>query len=395
MSICASGASTTQAGVPASVVVDRAYVQSLLPAVLAWVYPYLPFMHGLEIGNVGAFCSADPPTYSFPTATQLFNFVTGGPLTDVQIVEQFLEDLTRSYLWFKLCQCTSGATPAPVTPPAPPANLPAVNPQPYVSLPLPTPCLSRISPVPQLVDSTHSEVVASLLFNGLRPTSLRITVTKTVVTAPGATSSHTSTQIRLNPSSSTVRSDVITAGPSGTFTLVVDIDPTAEFYQIDNSYVSGAGGSNTVINLEFFCGGNAPNSPNLACCPPDPIMLGTLAQILQTVTLIQRQNVPFAYLVGATHSVSGNGQFAVTGLLGLAVSLTSTPPNVGAEAGDPVELFGAGWLNVGTADGWVHLERITTSPFLYLPNDMGSMTLVGYSLPPGETATISELVREP
>jgi hypothetical protein len=113
-------------------------------------------------------------------------------------------------------------------------------------------------------------------------------------------------------------------------------------------------------------------------------------------TLIQRQVAPFAYVPGTAHAaLTGAGQFAVQGDIGISVDVTTVPGRAGSEYGNPLNLFDLGWLNVGTADGWVHRELITANPFLYLPPDMGVMTLVGYSLSPDVVATITELVREP
>lgn len=121
-----------------------------------------------------------------------------------------------------------------------------------------------------------------------------------------------------------------------------------------------------------------------------------LNNLTTLVTLIQRQEVPFGYLTGTVHSgLTGNGDFAVSGILGLFVSLSSVPNSVGEEAGDPVTLFDAGWINVGDSSGWRSRERIRSQQWVHFPQAAGEVTRVGYSLNPLVTATITELRREP
>jgi hypothetical protein len=137
---CSGGTSVPRSGVPGSLVIDQQYVQSILPAGLAWLYPYLPFMHGLEIGNVSSFCAGDPPAFSVPTGLDFFNLVTSNSIFQTDIVQQFMQDVTRYYLWFNLCECVTGTPLGPGTTPADPGFLPSRNPGNVVSLPLPGKC---------------------------------------------------------------------------------------------------------------------------------------------------------------------------------------------------------------------------------------------------------------
>jgi hypothetical protein len=120
----------------------------------------------------------------------------------------------------------------------------------------------------------------------------------------------------------------------------------------------------------------------------------TVALIRQDVQLIQRQKVPFAYVPGSlTAGLTGNGQLAVSGILGLAVELTTLPFAIGEEDGNPLAYFGSGWVATGTADGWRSSTPIRHNP-MWLPAEPDD-TLVGYSLPPGAVANIQTFVREP
>lgn len=119
-----------------------------------------------------------------------------------------------------------------------------------------------------------------------------------------------------------------------------------------------------------------------------------LSYLRSDVRLIQRQHVPFAYLPGTLHSgLSGSGQFAVSGILGLAVELTTLPPGIGETSDDPIIYFRAGWVATGTGDGWRRSATVSHNP-LWIdvqPDD----TLVGYTFIAGVIANIQEFVREP
>jgi hypothetical protein len=120
----------------------------------------------------------------------------------------------------------------------------------------------------------------------------------------------------------------------------------------------------------------------------------TVALIRQDVQLIQRQKVPFGYLAGTSHvGLSGQGDFAVQGILGLAVSATTVPGSTGLESGDPEAHFGLGWITTGTAAGWRRSVALRHTPQWVdvEPDD----TLVGYSLAPLVVVDIVEQLREP
>jgi hypothetical protein len=127
--------------------------------------------------------------------------------------------------------------------------------------------------------------------------------------------------------------------------------------------------------------------------------VGSIATIQQSdhqqITLIQRQSVPFAYMLGAAHSgLSGTGDFQVQGILGLAVTFTTLPIPPTPAPSDPSTFHQLGKVTLGTAQGWLRSWEPTHSPYLILPIE-GAMTRVGYTFAAGIVATITELVREP
>src|SRR5260370_24976068 len=114
------------------------------------------------------------------------------------------------------------------------------------------------------------------------------------------------------------------------------------------------------------------------------------------VTLIQRQQVPFAYVPGTVHpNLANTGELTVQGLLGVKLQPTIIPTTIGSEEGDPLEYFDMGWICWGTADGFDNRERLTHSPQLSLPNLASTFPPIGYSFPPRLRDTIPYLLPQP
>jgi hypothetical protein len=400
MAVC-TGASQAKAGVPASVVVDASYLQGLLPTALAWLYPYLPFMHGLEIGDVGAFCSVDPPTFSLPSTDDFLAFLVGGPFTQVQVVSNFLRDLTKAYLWYQLCECASGS-PTPITPPAEPTDMPAINPAPYVSPPTATAC--------QINDSGPQAQLGSLFF-GLLPVGLP-NATGWLPLPKGASTVQLKCQNIAsggNPKSIIFRMNVrdiagtqtniqsnTTQASGNTTTFSKNIPSSAIEFYVDATESVGSTTSNLAqATATFYCG-SGPGQTVTPCCPPDPIAQGLLRQILDLVTLVQRQAVPFGYIASTAHTgLSGAGALSISGLLGVKVAVTTLPASYGSAGSSPTEHFDLGFLTFGTVDGFPSSYRIEHNPQVILPPRCSAFTDLDYDLAPGVVVTITELLREP
>lgn len=398
--ICSGGTSSPKPGVASSVIVDQAFVQSLLPPGLAWVYPYLPFMHGLEIGDVGAFCALDPPTWTVPDATDIYNFIVGGPLASVALVNQFLQDLTKAYLWYSLCKCDSVATPAPPAAPGAPAGLPAINP-PTVVRPAPTvACFDSgaVAAASRFCGGNTGGLSLPYNVNGLNITAVRVTVTESNIGGAGFLG-----QMRfawLN-TVAILRNDIsaVALGP-GVTTHIFPAPPAGALSGQPNVVGTGATGvdcADFTSRVEYFCNGDQPGGFNSACCPPDPNLTAMLTRVDQLVQLIQRQIAPFASIDGPSHAgLAGNGHIDVTEkMLGIRVQLTTIPAAYGRSDGDPLEYFDLGFVHLGDGDQWFGSRQLEQSTSIWQPRWAGMATRIGYTLSPGVVATVTELRREP
>lgn len=394
--VCSGGPSAARAGVDASIVVDQAYIQSLLPSGLAWAYPYLPYMHGLEIGDVGAFCAVDPPTWSVPTATEIFNFIAGGPISSYLVVNQFLQDVTKAYLWYSLCECTTVTTPAPPAAPSAPADLPAINPPDVVTLPPTDACASATgTPVLSVCNGNNPGLGVSMPLAGLNVTSVRVTVVVSNTTGAGFPAT---VSVLWQSRTATIRSDNIGSLPGGAGTFVfVSGPPAAGTYQVAGLVAgTGSGCADFTATMEFFCDGDTPGGTDSFCCPPDPVMTALLRRIDQTLTLIQRQAVPFSYVDGAAHTgLTGNGEISLQGVIGARIDITTVPARAGQTSGHPTEHYDLGWIAWGDATGFGPRELLHHEEQLSLPARASVYTRLGYSLAPDVVIDVQELEREP
>jgi hypothetical protein len=160
--------------------------------------------------------------------------------------------------------------------------------------------------------------------------------------------------------------------------------------------VSGVVTDKLGFTLDWFCDTATPGAPPVTPCPPDDVARQLLQQIYALLQIVQRQAAPFAYVYGANHTgLTDTNEIAVADLLGVSVQPTTIPTSYGREAGTPETLFDLGFVSLGTTDGWVHSRRIDHDGTLFLPDQAGVFTRLGYTLAPGVVADIRELVREP
>jgi hypothetical protein len=327
--------------------------------------------------------------------------------------------LVGYYLWFQVCQCDSVTTPAPSAAPSAPADFPQLNPSVSPPITESNACFTttrtiRIPDVPVVHEASDlwdltpylfgTPAVAVNQYTTYHPiayvwpagaTSYR-TIVHTLSGGPAAlttggtvrpwnspTSSPTLGGIDIGPDGATRTSALRT--PTGTplyLTVEWDADPYHPNVEFD-------------ITIEFFCGAAPGLTAVQPCCPPDSILDAQLQQILGMVTLIQRQLVPFAYISGTVHSgLTGEGSFAVQGLIGARLELTSIGGSTGVESGDPDVIFDAGWINWGNADGVTPRERISALEQVSFPQLAGQFTSFHYSLGVGVVLRVTELRRE-
>lgn len=421
--LCGGGASQAKPGVGTTVVMTGAAIAALLNNVpTVWAVIFGTLLAGVTY-DLSTMCTTDPPALPTMTGADMVDLVAGpaGGAPYFAAVAKFY-DFVKYWAWFQFCECSAVVTPAPAAAPAAPSGLPQLNPP--VSPPLTAaPCIDVVlrpdlrnwqynmagahyydfttqvmGNLPRVTvtgaitgDNTASQLPAGAAGSG----TLKITIsgyTDNAANHDTKVAAWFYTAAGGNSNAFVAAVQTFNAAPQSATFSIPSAAASVQLFVAQNAGQTGS----VVVTAEIVMTCATVGSVQQPCCPPDIIASGLMTQILQAVTLIQRQAVPFAYVPGAAHAtLSGHGQLAVQGLLGVKVLFTTMPAYLGAAGDDPSIVFDAGWVAVGDVSGWLEKVRIRTSPFLWLPRDMSLATIVGYELNPGVVVTLTELVREP
>lgn len=358
-----------------------------------WAAAFAGFL-SLATWDLTTFCTVDPPpvpAFNAADALALLNPLNPRAKSDAQLK---LLQLVGAYLWYDVCKCDDGTIPVRPGFPAAPANLPHVDPVIIAPPSAVTPCVTRDIGDLYLTNS-QSYFRGGTGWGGHNANAIRFTMHTDVHDPPGP---QVIFQYDLEHGQPIVLDKRYQFHLTNAMDFVTTVPipagaDTVAFTVIGEG--AAAGTTNTRTLIEVYCDGAYPDQQPANCCPPDPTLMAQVAQILDFVTLLQRQKAPFGYVPGVRHNgLAGNGQFAISGLVGVSVILSVLPAYIGNIAGDPAELFDVGFVTLGTADGWHRSVRIEHSPTLILPIE-GSETLLGYTLKPGVVVDVLELVREP
>ena len=384
------GSSSPKTGAAAVTTYSAGLLADLLVTVGSpWLIPVIPLL-GLAPLVLASFCATDPP------AMPVFTSAETNAILNLTFGANFDSGLTKAAavvlnaIWGQSCKCDVGTAAVP-SPPAIPAGTPIFQaPTPNAA----QPCDARTI-TPTNLTFGNSLYRYEQLNPGYNITAFSVNIVQSVFSAPGCSVQWTISWFALASSVTPTRTDTFTLTPTQTYNFAFTAPPNTTAVEISCLGLGLSGITNIADSYQLWCNGTLPGSVQSPCCPPDASTQAYLDIIVKQLTLVQRQLAPFAYIHGTAHAgLSGIGQFSVSGLLGLAVAVTTLPARAGATAGDPITIYDAGWVNVGTADGWSPRQFITSNPTIIKPVS-GDVTLVGYSIPADVVMTITELVREP
>ena len=407
MSICASGASQPKPGIADAVVITSFVLAATIAKKIPWLTDAIAATASIINLHLSDFCVADPPADPGLSGPDMVAIMTLGNANPDPGPMQRLGQLIERAIWNDVCQCTSGGAPTISLPATAPSGSPVVNPPTVTTQPTIGNCLAVNVSLSTVDTATHWYTLAG----GDTTTQTKIplpagaaymTVCAQATTPGGAPYSRSFFFNNRNAAgtilSPTASVDVGPVGsPSGapqSQCATVAIPAGAVTTEL-MSGVDGGGTHTGAFTAQFSvsCGG-LTGQPQNPCCPPDATASGLLTSILQMVTLVQRQIAPFAYVLGESDAgLSGNGSIGVSAILGVKVDVTTAPSRLGQEDGEPVSIWDAGWINIGTPDGFGPRHFITSDPFVLMPVS-GAATVIGYSIPDDVTVTITQLVRE-
>jgi len=419
--ICGGGTSSPKPGVAETIIFSAGALASLLNnRGGAWATIAAPLL-GVLSYQATSLCGTDPPATTPLTSAEYTALLQLSPWDTLQSAIGKLANLAKATIWYEMCQCDTFTTPA--LPPSVLQPPPSAVAQSATTSACVTRSFRRSAYV--IPNVSTFPIPAAAYFAPLMFPDLPISA----VPASGGTAAHNAvnwssmgwtywgakiTELTHGGpycTSSTPDLQFITWNAAGT-AGVVEFDlnmsvgttvqqssplnkPTAPARPVLDLLLFQCGGTPSEFQVDFwaYCAGQTPGA-SAGCCS-DPSTISILGQLMQAVTLIQRQGVPFATIDGAAHAgLTGRGTIAVQGLIGASIALTTVPTWIGSELGSPNVIFDAGWLNWEANGRYTARERITASPMLTHPPAPGIYTALHYSLAPGVVATITELKRE-
>lgn len=346
---------------------------------------------GLPPLELPGFCASDPPSMPTLTLDEITAILRFKLDSDYFSGLSKARDMVQHMLWYDLCDCDAGAPTAFVPP-----TLPTATPDPILPVgPAVAPCIQE--PISySLLNAGIGTDGPGITFSPFPVTSVRCAQTVT-----GLTGAHTITftlkGVTPPTTLTTLITRVFTAATNGIEGVDVATIPNG-VTRSQSNWTLNTNNSPAAVgagSIDFYCNG-ATAGPTQPCCPPDPATQSSLDLILEMVTLIQRQSVPFAYVPSTTHpSLSGAGTIDISGLIGAAIHVTTIPTPIGREGTSPTEYFDMGFVTFGHPDGYPASYRLEREFQTILPARCSAFTVIAYDLHPGVEVTITELVREP
>lgn len=416
--VCPSGGSSApSAGLAAHIILTAGTVASFLPNGLSYLVQFLGLGLGIVDLDLPTFCAVDPPADPGLSAADYLSIATAAPDFENPGARDRLRQLVRRYAWYAMCTCTTTGPLDPPTPPTAPTGIPAINPPGVVGTPA-SPCSVSSYAVAAPADANPIDMVNGVLCDTTgNPTcaSLRQPIPIGAVAVQMVYTADASGQTDSNPAhpwfcqldffnGATFISTLTVTHPDYGFGLTINNGHHSDIVNLPSGTThwelrarTGTGGFiwQAGATLSWYCS-TAENlaPPPICCTATDSVTQGMLNAILQAVTLLQRQNVPFAYISGtAHHSLTGSGTLAVQGILGVLLNV-SIPAGYGVEFGTPDTNFTIGDLRFGTADGYASRVFIDTADQVVFPEGAGVYTVIAWNLSPGVSMTLTELVRE-
>jgi hypothetical protein len=380
----------------------------------------LAFAAGQTI-TTSTLCATDPPVMPSFTAGDIADILRGAVIANPSAFAK-LTQLFQIAAWYVFCQCSSMPTPAPVAGPPYPTGAPVVNPPAGPGMPA-SPCWdvkgSFFLPTPT---DPNDQLDLTSQFLPIAGTPIRVnpqtgffpnaypipggTNHLRLAVTPQQASEHAYVRwLVWDKFANSIRDDSLQVAYNDALgspvTLeVATLSPAAAYWSltIGNGWPNQRVDERYALEILFYCGGGGPSAPAAPCCPPDPVLLGQLSQIINLLNaVLLGQGAPItSYAESTVHAgLSGRGSIAVQGgCLAVRVVLTTDNPALRTLPGNPTYLLDRGFIVPIAAEGPVRGQtRLVYNPQLYvLP---ATTDHVGYSFGTGVVGSIIELVRGP
>jgi hypothetical protein len=357
---------------------------------MGWAYGIAPAIGTLTF-NLPTFCAAEPPTLPIISAADIANYFSPFSTTGAYGLRIAMTQLVQHFLWYDLCQCTSGAQPAY----PPPLAEPSGQQQNPPALTAPTAggqCATNNHPSFPCLSNPFTQTVFGPGTTAMQPGGTAFDLS--LVSAGSTQITHVSTAA-LDANGATIQTwpeGDIPIGGTG-YTTTHQLPSGTAQITITFSGAGAADGHHMTWTADEICSGLG-SSGALPCCPPDTSHGQLLQQILSLLYMVQTQIAPFNYVEGFQHTFLSQGSDTIRSpLLGLHTSLVNIPAGHGEVAGNPTEYFGVGWLCFCQSTICGERYYIQHQEQFIFPPAAGIYTSIHYSLKPGQLLSATELLR--
>jgi hypothetical protein len=163
----------------------------------------------------------------------------------------------------------------------------------------------------------------------------------------------------------------------------------------------------------YYCICDTFTPPNVVVAPPPPFPTSTppipskntppdltcnlsgiankLNGIYALLNLILATVGPQSYSLGTSHTVSGEGEFSVSGIVGCITHPLSYAPGTGYLTGDPTRFFDTGTIAFGDSNGWYPRNPNLHDPQFHVHAPTGT-TRIGFTCGRVTSMEITELL---
>lgn len=388
---CGGNTSSAQVGFSQFQFIGPGAIGAALNNIPTWAAIPIAAALGSLTYDLSTFCTTDPPAMPTFTLPDIAALLAPIPTPARQTAAGKIADMLGNYFWPQLCKCNAGVDTPPTFPTAP-AGSPTAQ---VLAVGLPgSPCQTN-----SLLDYAQPPMFTHTNQGWPAPklapvNAVRVTLSGRPGTPPGFA---VQWMLRFeNQALSTTQStQFVTVNVTDTKVIDLPWNPASDILYLESQSFAGSGTELVSWTEDYYCNGTIPGASGTPCCPPDLTTQSQIQAILDLVTLIQRQAVPFGYIASTVHSgLTGAGSLAIADLIGVKVAVTTDSAHLGVAGTSPAELFDRGWITFATADGALHSVRLEHTTQLVLPCNAGVYTLLYYDLNPLITISVTELVRE-
>lgn len=397
--LCGGGASQPKPGSQTVVSLGAVAISDfLLKGSASWAFDLAAAL-GVISFDLPTFCAQDPPALpNIPTERYLGYFNPLNPQGAAQLRED-MTALVGHFFWYASCECVSAPQPSPPAPMPPPSGI--QRDPPALGTPTGTPCASRPSEFgSQTFDGVGNIIWTKVGDWSVAPGAQWLQIDQSGSQTDSGTAAYpiTHTVSVQNSSGATIWHEswiqtglvAFSGRPTRSFTL-----PAGGTQLSLSSHSDTGAGIGFGIDAAFrqYCSA-VPPALNEACCPPDPLLVQLLTQILQTQQTIlasfPKPGTPYKDSTVHTN-LAGSRTIAIQPTArAIRVDIVSRPDPWPSNTGTPPYLFSIGFITPYAVGTPLRGSRLVYDHQIYTWPTYTDM--ISFNLEPNVVVNVTELL---